>query len=38
MTTANVCIILAIVVYLAGMIVIGYRHSKTTGNSADFKR
>ncbi|MDO4973478.1 MAG: sodium/proline symporter [Eubacteriales bacterium] len=36
MTTANVCIILAIVVYLAGMIVIGYFNSKTTGSSSDF--
>ena len=36
MTTANVCIILAIVVYLVGMIVIGYFNSKTTGSSSDF--
>ena len=36
MTTANVCIILAIVVYLVGMIVIGYSNSKSTGSSSDF--
>ena len=36
MTSANVCIILAIVVYLVGMIVIGYFNSKTTGSSSDF--
>ena len=36
MTSANICIILAIVVYLVGMIVIGYFHSKSTGSSSDF--
>ncbi len=36
MTSANICIILAIAVYLIGMIVIGYFHSKSTGSSSDF--
>ena len=34
--SANVFIILAIVVYLVGMILIGYRHSKGTSTSSDF--
>ena len=36
MSTNAVFIILAIVCYLAGMIYIGYRHSKGTSNSSDF--
>ena len=36
MSTSAVFIILAIVCYLAGMIYIGYRHSKGTNNSSDF--
>jgi len=36
MTVSNVFIILAIVVYLAGMILIGYQHSKGTKSSSDF--
>ena len=36
MTSSSVFIILAIVVYLIGMIFIGYRHSKGTNSSSDF--
>lgn len=36
MTTANICILISIVVYLVGMILIGYRHSKGNSSSADF--
>ncbi len=36
MTSANLFIILAIVIYLAGMIVIGYLNSRSTGSSSDF--
>ncbi|MCR5090907.1 MAG: sodium/proline symporter [Oscillospiraceae bacterium] len=36
MTTASIFIILAIFVYLIGMIVIGYLHSKGTNSSSDF--
>ena len=36
MTSANICIILAIAVYLAGMIVIGYLNSRSTGSSSEF--
>ena len=36
MTAANVCILISIVVYLAGMIYIGYRHSQGNSSSADF--
>ena len=36
MTTANLCIIAAIAVYLIGMIVIGYLNSRSTGSSAEF--
>ena len=36
MTASNICILLAIVVYLVGMIVIGYLNSRGTGSSSDF--
>ena len=36
MSSTSIFIILAIVVYLVGMILIGYRHSKGTKNSSDF--
>ena len=36
MTTATLCTILAIAVYLIGMIVIGYLNSRSTGSSAEF--
>ena len=36
MSSSSIFIILAIVVYLVGMILIGYRHSKGTNNSSDF--
>lgn len=36
MTTSSVFIIIAILVYLVGMILIGYRHSKGTNTSSDF--
>ena len=36
MTTSQVLTILAIVVYLAAMIYIGYRHAKGTNSSSDF--
>ena len=36
MTTSGIFIILAIIVYLVGMILIGYRHSKGTNTSSDF--
>ena len=36
MTTSQILTILAIVVYLAAMIYIGYRHSKGTSSSSDF--
>ena len=36
MSSSGIFIILAIVVYLASMIYIGYRHSKGTSNSSDF--
>ena len=36
MSSANLFIILAIVVYLVGMIVIGYLNSRSTGSSSDF--
>ena len=36
MTSANICILLAIAVYLIGMIVIGYLNSRSTGSSSDF--
>ena len=36
MTTSSVFIIIAIIVYLIGMLLIGYRHSKGTSNSSDF--
>ncbi len=36
MNSSSIFIILAIVVYLAGMIFIGYRHSKGTRSSSDF--
>ena len=36
MTTSNIFTILAIAVYLIGMILIGYRHSKGTNSSSDF--
>ena len=35
-TTSSIFIILAIFIYLVGMILIGYRHSKGTNNSSDF--
>ena len=36
MSSSSIFIILAIVVYLVGMILIGYRHSKGTNTSSDF--
>ena len=36
MTTANLLMLLAIIVYLAGMIVIGWIYSKRTSNVGDF--
>ncbi len=36
MNSSSIFIILAIVVYLVGMILIGYRHSKGTNTSSDF--
>ena len=36
MTASNICILLAIVAYLVGMIVIGYLNSRSTGSSSDF--
>ena len=36
MSTATICTILAIAVYLIGMIVIGYLNSRSTGSSAEF--
>ena len=36
MSSSSIFIILAIVVYLVGMILIGYRHSKGTSTSSDF--
>lgn len=36
MTTANICILLAIVVYLAGMLAIGFMHSKSTTSEEFF--
>ena len=36
MSSSSIFIILAIIVYLVGMILIGYRHSKGTKNSSDF--
>ena len=36
MSSSGIFIILAIICYLVGMILIGYRHSKGTSNSSDF--
>ena len=36
MNSSSIFIIIAIVVYLVGMILIGYRHSKGTSTSSDF--
>ncbi len=36
MSSSSIFIILAIIVYLVGMILIGYHHSKGTKNSSDF--
>ena len=36
MPANSICIILAILIYLFGMIYIGYRHSKGTNTSSDF--
>ena len=36
MSSSSIFVILAIVVYLVGMILIGYRHSKGTNTSSDF--
>ena len=36
MTTANICILISIVVYLAGMILIGYHNSRDNSSSSDF--
>ena len=36
MSSSGIFIILAIICYLVGMILIGYRHSKGTNNSSDF--
>ena len=36
MTTAHLCITLAILVYLGGMLYVGYRCSKNNNDSADF--
>ena len=35
MSSSSIFVILAIVVYLVGMILIGYRHSKGTNTSSD---
>ena len=36
MTTANICILISIVVYLTGMILIGYHNSRDNSSSSDF--
>ena len=36
MSSANICILISIIVYLLGMILIGGLHSKGNSNSADF--
>lgn len=36
MSSANICIIIAIVVYLAGMLCIGFFYSKRNSTSSDF--
>ena len=38
MSSSSIFVILAILVYLVGMILIGYRHSKGTNTSSDFYR
>ena len=36
MTSANICILISIVVYLTGMILIGYHNSRDNSSSSDF--
>ena len=36
MSSSSIFVLLAIVIYLVGMILIGYRHSKGTSTSSDF--
>ena len=36
MTTANLLMLIAIIIYLAGMIAIGWIYSKRTSNVGDF--